>query len=144
MKSSRIYADGYFTVEASFIFPIMLMVIAAVLRLGMEVHDDMAYTALTQYLDIKNKSIQQSCYSPHEHKTDIHEVVNTGIVEFSSIKKELNKLYAEELVREYGNSIMLFDRLDIEGGKTWGSKNSTIVRSIHVIKSHAERIPVND
>ncbi len=144
MKSSRIYADGYFTVEASFIFPIMLMVIAAVLRLGMEVHDDMAYTALTQYLDIKNKSIQQSCYSPHEHKTDIHEVVNTGIVEFSSIKKELNKLYAEELVREYGNSIMLFDRLDIEGGKTRGSKNSTIVRSIHVIKSHAERIPGND
>ena len=65
-------------------------------------------------------------------------------LEFSSIKKELNKLYAEELVREYGNSIMLFDRLDIEGGKTWGSKNSTIVRSIHVIKSHAERIRGND
>ena len=47
-------------------------------------------------------------------------------------------------MREYGNSIMLFDRLDIEGGKTRGAKNSTIVRSIHVIKSHAERIPGND
>ena len=145
-RSGGIYAGGYFTVEASYIFPIMVMVIVMVLRLGMEVHDDLADTALSQYLSVKEKSIEQSCYNPYEHRTDIREVVNTGIIEFSSTKKEVNKLYAEAMVREYRDNIALYTcrTKEMDKKKNCGLKNSTIVRTIHVIKSHAERIVEDD
>lgn len=145
-KNDRGYIGGYFTVEAAFVFPIMLMVIAAVLRLGMEVHDNMVDMALAQYLYIKEKSIEQNCYNPYEQKTDLKECVNTAVVEAVSIHKEVNKLYAEEMVREYGKNIMLYkDEIsDIGTDKKLGLKNSTIVRVVNVIKVRTERTKEND
>lgn len=145
-KDGRGYAGGYFTVEAAFVFPVMIMVIAAVLRLGMEVHDDMVGMALAQYLYIKDKSIEQNCYNPYEQKTDLKECVNTAVVEVVSVHKEVNKLYAEEMVREYGKNIMLYkDKIsDIGTDKKWGLKNSTIVRGINVIKVRTEGTKEND
>lgn len=145
-KGCGCYVGGYFTVEAAFVFPIMIMVIVAVLRLGMEVHDDMVDTALAQYLFIKSRSIEQSSYSPIEHGIDLREVVNAGIIDFSGVKKEVDKLYAEMLVKEYRDKIILYsDEAELPTvGVSRGLKNSTIVRTIHVMKSRAERMIGND
>lgn len=146
MSEDRKYLGGYITVEAAYIFPIFILIIVAVLRLGMQIHDKTMDTALSQYLSIKEKAIQQSCYNPVIRKIDMREVVNAGIVEGYDMSKELNKLYVQSEVTGYRNSMVLYSDniplMDITVRR--GLKNSTIVRTVHVLKSHAERILDND
>lgn len=146
MSGDRKYLGGYITVEAAYIFPIFILIIVAVLRLGMQIHDKTMDTALSQYLSIKEKAIQQSCYNPVIRKIDMREVVNAGIVEGYDMSKELNKLYVQSEVTGYRNSMVLYSDniplMDITVRR--GLKNSTIVRTVHVLKSHAERIMDND
>lgn len=146
MSEDRKYLGGYITVEAAYIFPIFILIIVAVLRLGMQIHDKTMDTALSQYLSIKEKAIQQSCYNPVIRKIDMREVVNAGIVEGYDMSKELNKLYVQSEVTGYRNSMVLYSDniplMDITVRR--GLKNSTIVRTVHVLKSHAERIMDND
>lgn len=146
MSKDKKYLGGYITVEAAYIFPIFILIIVAVLRLGMQIHDKTTDTALSQYLSIKEKSIQQSCYNPAIRRIDMREVVNAGIVEVYDMSKELNKLYVQCEVTRYRNSMVLYSDdiplMDITVRR--GLKNSTIVRTVHVLKSHAERIMDND
>ena len=146
MSEDRKYLGGYITVEAAYIFPIFILIIVAVLRLGMQIHDKTTDMALSQYLSIKEKAIQQSCYNPVIRRIDIREVVNAGIVEVYDMPKELNKLYVQSEVTRYRNSMVLYSDdiplMDITLRR--GLKNSTIVRTVHVLKSHAERIMDND
>lgn len=146
MSEDRKYLGGYITVEAAYIFPIFILIIVAVLRLGMQIHDKTTDTALSQYLSIKEKAIQQSCYNPVIRRIDIREVVNAGIVEVYDMSKELNKLYVQSEVTRYRNSMVLYSDdiplMDITIRREL--KNSTIVRTVHVLKSHAERIMDND
>ncbi len=146
MSEDRKYLGGYITVEAAYIFPIFILIIVAVLRLGMQIHDKTMDTALSQYLSIKEKAIQQSCYNPVIRKIDMREIVNAGIVEGYDMSKELNKLYVQSEVTGYRNSMVLYSDniplMDITVRR--GLKNSTIVRTVHVLKSHAERIMDND
>lgn len=73
----RFKAGGYITVEASFIFPIVFLVIIALLKFGFQIHNRFLDVSLTEYLKIEAESIEHNSYNPAIKGIDIKDVVNS-------------------------------------------------------------------
>lgn len=106
---------GYITVEASFVFPIVMFVILAVLNFGFDIYNRTAADSRQMYLDIRAEVVQRHYFDTDTGGMDIRKAVNGRIFKTDDT--------------EYGVN---------------GIKNSTVVRLIHVIKNHVGRIIDDD
>lgn len=137
----RGYIKGSVTVEAAFVFPIIMFVIAAVIRFGFDIHDIVVSNMLGEYIAVKENSILCSSYNPTAKNIDIREIVNRGPFDIGNEKIEIKRTYLRGLVSEYRKSIMLgtISELPVYENKS-RIKNSTLVRLVHIFLNHAERI----
>lgn len=135
------YVKGSVTVEASLVFPIVMFVIFAIIRLGFNMHDIVVSNMLCEYLAVKENNIVSSSYSPTAKAIDIKEIVNRGPFYIGNEKKELKKAYIRGLVSEYRSSILMDAYSDTFVYESKNRiKNSTLVRMVHILLNHAERI----
>lgn len=137
----RSYVKGSVTVEAALVFPIILFVISGIIRFGFDIHDTVVSDMLGEYLAVKENSILCSSYSLTAKAIDIKEIVNKGPFDIGNEKREIKKAYIRGVVLEYRKSIMLgtSSELPVYESKS-RIKNSTLVRMVHIILNHAERI----
>ena len=106
---------GYITVEASFVFPIVMFVILALLNFGFNIYNRTAADSRQMYLDVRAELVQRHYFDTDTGGMDIKKAVNRGIFKKDDTEYEVK-----------------------------GIKNSTVVRLIHVIKNHAGRIIDDD
>ena len=106
---------GYIAVEASFVFPIVIFVILALLKFGFDIYNRTAADSRQMYLDIRAEVMQKHYFDTDTGGMDIKGAVNKGIFKTDDKEHEVN-----------------------------GIKNSTVVRLIHVIKNRAGRIIDDD
>lgn len=137
----RSYVKGSVTVEAALVFPIVMFVISAVIRFGFDIHDIVVSNMLGEYLAVREDNVLCSSYSPTAKAIDIKEIVNKGPFDIGNEKKEIKKAYIRSLVLEYRRSIMLGKSSKAPVYKSKSRiKNSTLVRMVHILLNHAERI----
>ena len=106
---------GYITVEASFVFPIVIFVILAVLKFGFDIYNRTAADSRQMYLDIRAEVVQMHYFDTEMGGMDIKRAVNKRIFKTDDTEYEVKSI-----------------------------KNSTVVRLIHVTKNHAGRIIDDD
>ncbi len=135
------YVKGSVTVEASLVFPIVMFVIFAIIRFGFNMHDIVVSNMLCEYLAVKENNIVSNSYSPAAKVIDIKEIVDGGPFDIGNEKKEIKRAYIRGLVSEYRGSILMgtYSETLVNESKS-RIKNSTLVRMVHILLNHAERI----
>lgn len=137
MKHIGFRAGGYITIEAALVFPMVFFVITALLQFGFKLYNGFVDCSLEEYLRIKTDSIEYNSYNPVIHGIDVKDAVSGGLITSGEEKREKNKTHAKRLVNEYRDRIVICG--DSRFSYTEGRgrlKNSTVVRMVHVIKSH--------
>lgn len=136
---------GYITVEASFVFPIILFIIFGLLKFGFGIYNNVVDNSLKVYMGLRVREIEKNYFNPVAQETDLKRIANEGIIQIEDIRSELSKKYLQEKVSEYRNSIVIGENnkiLDVDSDRRL--KNSTVVRFIHLTRVHAGRIKKDD
>ncbi len=136
---------GYITVEASFVFPIILFIIFGLLKFGFGIYNNVVDNSLKVYMGLRVREIEKNYFNPVAQETDLKRIANEGLIQIEDIRSELSKKYLQEKVSEYRNSIVIGENnkiLDVDSDRRL--KNSTVVRFIHLTRVHAGRIKKDD
>ena len=136
---------GYITVDASFVFPIILFIIFGLLKFGFGIYNNVVDNSLKVYMGLLVREIEKNYFNPVAQETDLKRIANEGIIQIEDIRSELSKKYLQEKVSEYRNSIVIGENnkiLDVDSDRRL--KNSTVVRFIHLTRVHAGRIKKDD
>lgn len=135
------YSKGSVTVEAALVFPIVMFVISAVIRFGFDIHDTVVSNMLKEYTAVKENSVLCSSYNLTAKRIDIKEIVNRGPFDIGNKSNDGKRKQLEMRVMEYRDGIMLGSSSKMpEYEYKSRIKNSTLVRMVHIILNHAERI----
>lgn len=136
---------GYITVEASFVFPIILFIIFGLLKFGFGIYNNVVDNSLKVYMGLRVREIEKNYFNPVAQETDLKRIANEGLIQIEDIRSELSKKYLQEKVSEYRNSIVIGENnkiLDVDSDRRL--KNSTVVRFIHLTRVHVGRIKKDD
>lgn len=136
---------GYITVEASFVFPIILFIIFGLLKFGFGIYNNVVDNSLKVYMGLRVREIEKNYFNPVAQETDLKRIANEGLIQIEDIRSELSKKYLQEKVSEYRNSIVIGENnkiLDVDSDRRL--KNSTVVKFIHLTRVHAGRIKKDD
>lgn len=126
---------GSITVEASLVFPIILVVVVMIIKLGLFIHDRSVVSALDCYYSCKAEMLEYG-YSLDERRITIKNILIP--------KRSVDRITMKETVSEYAEGIFVGEKFDFDfsysGTKT---KNGDLIRLYHNLIIHGEEL-LND
>lgn len=144
-RQKKIYMQGSVTLEAALVFPLVLFVLFGVIRFGFYIHDITAENMINEYAAVREINMLQSGYDPVNQSVNLREIVNKGIIRFENPYQEQKTQYLYRTIDDYKGRIRMEKDREETGTKRYegvnaGFKNSTVVRTVHVLMNHAENI----
>ena len=106
---------GYITVEASFVFPIVIFIILILLKFSFTIYNRSAQEINNIFLNVRAECVQKHYYNTETEGMDIKRAVNVGLINMDAAEYKASDI-----------------------------KNSTVVRIIHVVKNHVGRMEDDD
>lgn len=138
---NRTALGGSVTLEASLVFPLILALILAVIRFGYYIHDITVSGMLKEYEKVKETGMLWSSYDPFIKEISLKEIANKQLIDFGGIYQEAKRYYLENVIAEYRDSILMGEYApEAYEGVYSGLKNSTVVRGVHILMTHGERL----
>lgn len=132
---------GSITVEAALIIPMIIIIIISIIKFGYELHDGTIISMLDKYEAVKACMIDWSYYNVETKSVDIGQLVNKPLIDIGEEYKSYQYGMLNKLISEYEEKLILSGNYTQAVNRYGnGIKNSTIVRTTHILIEHAGRI----